>query len=292
MERPRRREQDSPDLNAEKIKLSKRIVTSVARNGLVSSDTFGYEGEQMLTSTTPVAVRPGIIHMHTLRTPEDVDKHLYRRILTSVFPVMFERPREPVPETHNLPDDILADRAKNTLLVVATDPSLENIIHETRVKFYNPATGTIEERGEVQESKTDSPLSTSLLSHFLLPDELHQELLLDDPRVRTVGYITHEVVGSPGRSLVVPDYEAELRQIMAATGTPVYIHGVRLPTVDDMQHLHDLQRAQEIEIDYTMVSGDVDTAEPAVGESTNKTIEETEANTSFFRTIFKRNKSK
>lgn len=139
----------------------------------------------------------------------------------AVLPVIAERQREQLPE--NLPVSQLEDRFAHSALVVTPVHRLER----TQIVDEGQSQGGME---------VLSPVVPHTLEKILLPELLGKELQLGLQKtgipVELVKSTKKKVVG---KEMLVPDYESALRQMLEVTGEPLFLHGVRLPTNEDIK---------------------------------------------------------
>lgn len=148
-----------------------------------------------------------------------------RQLAYKLLPVLVERDNEDYTEwTANLAQR----RMMNSILVVI--PSSQ--INAEDIVRYD------EELEKPDDIRLGKSLSPEAIKAIIVPEGLQGDLegLLGDERiVKFVGNRRREVLAPVIRGeLVVPDYEKGLLEVMEEIGEPVFIHGVRLPTEEDV----------------------------------------------------------
>lgn len=139
----------------------------------------------------------------------------------SVLPVIAEREHEYVGKAKELPVEQVEDRFAQSVLIVAP------LVAMSQEEFEPSNLKDVRFRGIIMPDKFS----------IVLPKDTKQELeggiKGTNDAIRTVGYIKKE--NPYGRSYVVPDYESATREMLEETGEPLFLHGVRLPTNEDVE---------------------------------------------------------
>lgn len=140
---------------------------------------------------------------------------------SSVFPVLLERPNEDKNESYNQPGDVINDRTNNSFLIIciAEKLNLEGI--GGREAFI---------RGNI--------LPNQFLA-ILSPKSVLKEVLagFSGSQIPVIEVGEKQVLFPDRREqsqITVPDYESEVKKWLEVSGVPLFLHGVRLPTKEDV----------------------------------------------------------
>jgi hypothetical protein len=141
----------------------------------------------------------------------------------SVFPVLQERPwngvyyRNFYTDPHNA--DLLSKRCLSSFLVVCKFDSQSTNISTSNSFYPNDFLGVI--------------------FPFKIWEEYGHQLdnISNGLKVITTNQITERIVGRLQTPIIVPDYESILRLLSRTESGAKWIHGVRLPTNEDMDHI-------------------------------------------------------
>ncbi len=143
----------------------------------------------------------------------------------SVLPVIAERAFEHIEETRRfIPKEELENRFAHSLLVVIPLSDLEDEIDVSHdeLKF-----GQVGLKSSVLPSK---------FSAILMGEQVGAEFAQGSHAagipVKAVGSVSREM---RERQFMVPDYESEIMKMLKEMDAPLFIHGVRLPTRQDME---------------------------------------------------------
>ena len=210
------------------------IVNSILGRGLMSAKNQAHMGEEMFTSKSRdsewiegcvIRVARGVLGLiDWKRTKVDVKERLYKG-LWSIFPVIAERADYTVGDISDLPDAVLETRFANSLLVA---------MHTKNIEL----------------TKKD-PTGTLAIKHYVSPDRfcavilpwqigenLGEKIRQTNAPLHLVPMTKATVFGGSGarrkRELTVPDYERFILGLLGSSRDFLFIHGVRLPTVEDL----------------------------------------------------------
>lgn len=151
-----------------------------------------------------------------------INRALYDDV-SSVFPVLLERPNEDNIETGELPKEVMEDRVSNSILVVA--------------RLSDVSFGTLDS----WEVFVDITIPPKKFFVVLAPQELLNDtqnafagsgISVEGVGERNAKIFTSEPVGfeKGNIEIQVPDYETIIREQLAKSEVPLFLHGVRLPT--------------------------------------------------------------
>jgi len=195
------------------------IINSILLDGLRSSKELNMEGTHYFGS---VDGSPGSLHGRILNNfsnpTEQIGDALYAGG-DSILPVMIEREREHKVYIDLSPDEkgLLTRRVCSVVLIVC------------KVPYYHDNKRII----------TNGIMPTEKFSYLLFPDTIWQEtqpyLNLEKIKEVPVRVIKKEITRMVSRNkLRVPDFEGELLEILKNSRTSLWVHGVRLPTEEDV----------------------------------------------------------
>lgn len=146
----------------------------------------------------------------------------------SVFPVIIERNYEEMNDSYSKPIKTLNDRMQNSILIVCRSSEL-----------------TIRSMGAIDwELVAESPVLTDKFLVILTPHRFKNQLRKHFPRSKLpiFGVGNRKAMLFPNESnsisdniqVTVPDYEKQIRKLIRKNKSPLLIHGVRLPTHEDI----------------------------------------------------------
>lgn len=215
-------------LDAMRRQKSLEIVQSIVHEGILTPAQVAKRGRQPLFSSdyaSPIESRTLIYGRGVNK--RTIDAALLQDSSFSVLPVVAERQRESLLESWNTSYEELEERVNSSILVVMPYSSL------TR-KVGGPAGSW------TTAFRTEEDVVSEDFSAVLIPEKVHgevQEVLQDAPvPVVVVGYTKGQVRNKICR---IPDYKSALERIFSSQEIgkkeDLFIHGVRLPTVEDMK---------------------------------------------------------
>lgn len=138
--------------------------------------------------------------------------------LSTVFPVLAERRGEKENPTRK----VFEERVNNSVLVV---------IPLSKIKPEDYST---------KEAYSEILLNPVMPHTILMPEAFQEDLACvtdkstDKVHIKMVGSLRKQIRGFNG-SITFPDYEGALREILKEIREPLFIHGVRLPTREDIE---------------------------------------------------------
>jgi len=162
---------------------------------------------------------------------EFTDKLIYRGLYgnNSVFTILAEREWHSEWSEHSLtrdePTEILEDRFRNSLLVVVRTDSVDNwVLPDTNV---------------IAKKRIESAKFLEVVIPKDLSDDIARLFEEKGVKVTRVGYkdvviFKDNSANPPERVLEVPDYEGRVLELVQRSDVPLYLHGVRLPTKEDI----------------------------------------------------------
>lgn len=139
-----------------------------------------------------------------------------RELVYSALPVIAERRDESFVDWK---EDVVQERMQNNVLVVVP-------VSRINPNAYVPP-------GDHEDIRVNQ--SVHPIGVMLIPEGLRQDLGDLVPSDNFVGNITRSVLNPfVKKDLHIPNYEAALRELVATFDEPVFIHAVRLPTIEDV----------------------------------------------------------
>lgn len=224
------------------------ILNRVVSRGLLSAQDQrreGYEPFHSKTSTgvvvcgcliQPVSLWEAACRVVSGKTTGDQVKEALYRDSWSVFSVIAERRDQDCYKVLKAPDEQLEERfSRSALAIIPVTPEVNLTITEENY-FVDP-----QGKKRVVGSKygLESPVPVDLIDTLLVPAILGEELAAELPptQISLVQVDQREerlFWKHEGRILRVPDYETGIRQQLARHKKPLFIHGIRLPTDDDI----------------------------------------------------------
>lgn len=224
------------------------ILTRVVSHGLLSARDQregGHEPFHSKTSTSVVVygclIQPSSLWEAACRvvsgktTGDQVKEALYRDAW-SVFPVIAERGNQDCYPVFKISDGELEERfRRSAVAIIPVTPEVKLII--TEENYFVDQQGKKRVVGRKYGLK--SPVPVDLIDTFLVPAILDKELAAELPptQISLVQVDQREerlFWRREDRILRVPDYETGVRQQLAWHKKPLFIHGIRLPTDDDI----------------------------------------------------------
>lgn len=211
------------------FRMGQKGVEVVNRNESLSKPTYAFPYEVKIKLGNIEGIRPlelGYEQEVKKDVVEDyfINLGLYQG-MSSVLPVVAERANELGSETAEQMPEILEERFANSFLVVTPLDKIENV---------EDISGEVSVRGNIKPDQ---------FSAILIPESLYDKVA---PRFAERGIRTIRVAAKKvklfqghfykegGKALTVPDYEREVRELLRDSEIPLFLHGVRLPTREDV----------------------------------------------------------
>lgn len=214
--------------------------TSVVSGTLIFSDKQNIETEKSKTYTNNVDGNP--IYQDKLRLSylgdnitiylpigqDNINKGILDISLynddSSVFPVVCEREYERKYETAEQSPRVLEERVQNSMLVVAEMDKIDSYTHKSNEIYLENLSPDkmvvlVPQYFFKEANSIFEPKGITVVSIPLVEEEIYKERKQNRVKVK------------------LPDYETTLREIMKNSNSPLFIHGVRLPTTEDIKML-------------------------------------------------------
>lgn len=138
--------------------------------------------------------------------------------LYAVLPVLAERKEG---TTLHVANERLEDRVLNSVLVV---------VPSNQIKLEDYANN-----GAPDVQLVHSVKAGTILIPEGLKEDLGESVKEFGGQIRFVDNVKKTIFNHPtGNEITVPDYEGALRSLLEETNEPLYVHGVRLPTIEDV----------------------------------------------------------
>lgn len=179
---------------------------------------------EIIYHTKNLKGNPLAVEISTRRgSDQDVDKLVLNSALYegpfSVFPVVGERQRDGLEPIIDRDPQEFQNRLQNSILCISTTELVgPHMIHASEVMTYQ-----------------DIPSDKFLF--VLAPEHLYEEVntkfeKTGKTRVVSVKNVDHQFFGD--KTIPVPDYESFIKNLRDVSSEPLFIHGVRLPTISDI----------------------------------------------------------
>lgn len=236
---PKKTEQEkpSPELTAARS----HIISSILVNGLKSSATLsektnGYFGsidkqtwhEVHGRSFYPLAQSPN----NAFKSPKYTRQRAYDWNFhmglydgdNSILPVVAERPSEGSEDRSSM-----SYSSSGKL-------ELQNRLLASIMVAYHVGTDSSPDGTHV--TRPENELTADQIAYLFIPEQIFTEFFADpshttDKPIKIVrGTVKRSIRG--GESIEVPDYEQAIKDTIEGTGQPLWVHGVRLPTQQDL----------------------------------------------------------
>ena len=238
------------------------IVNSVLTDGLKSAEVLQQEGRSYFGSfdfgpREFISFRLMLPHKAFPEFSSTLRDALYLRGI-SVLPVMAERQGRFTPandhvdraydfssgtwsgEEKKVVRQVLEPRISSSFLIVVNE-TMGNLIEKSRRFIFSSEKErlrALEHLGRLQISRMPS----DRFSYLVFPQSVWNEYqgrqthLNENSQVRLVKRKIKRTLFEKKLVLTIPDYEGALLKILEERGEPIWVHGVRLPTEDDLLH--------------------------------------------------------
>ncbi len=245
------------------------IIKSILTTGLKSSDLLQKEGVPYfgsfdLASNNFISFRL-IFPRHLYDTPKDffsnLEHILYLRGI-SVLPVMAERQggrffqsNDHVRHAYGYSSSPMTmEKGEKTAIIKALEPrvsssfiivineTMEALIEKSRRFLFTSAKERFESLERLVQLK-EKKILPDRFSYLIFPKALWDEYqnqgikIGNDFQVRIAKRSVQRTLFEGKLQLAVPDYESAILEILKKRGEPIWVHGVRLPTEEDIKRL-------------------------------------------------------
>ncbi|MDO8620727.1 MAG: hypothetical protein Q7R31_00360 [Candidatus Levybacteria bacterium] len=254
-----------PKINATAEVAAQRaeIINSILKDGLKSAgrlrrESSLYFGSGDLSPKDFISFRlifPPHLHENLQAFSNNLEDALYLRNI-SVLPVMTERPsyrlKEPDPIDQlpawsqeevdkNGAKEILEARISSSFLIVINE-TMDELMKKSSHFLFTSRKERFEGLETIGKPK-EHIVPSDRFSYLIFPQTVwanyqNQKIQTDrNIRTRLVAQSIKRKLLTRTLSLSVPDYESALLEILNERKEPIWIHGVRLPTEDDIKRL-------------------------------------------------------
>lgn len=240
------------------------IISSILKDGLKSSAQLEKEGKSFFGSVDHVPnnfissrlVFPQNTYKDFSDSPVTFYGALYERGV-SVLPVMAERPgvrhkSDPVNLAYSFHDvpwageeekervkQVLESRISSSFLVVVNE-TMKELYGKSKNFIFSSAKERFEKLEYIGRLK-ESTIFPDRFSYLIFPQDVwdgyrSQSNIDECLKIKLVRSGVKRKLFNRKLSLMLPDYESALVEILEERKEPIWVHGVRLPNEEDMSH--------------------------------------------------------